>query len=79
MYVFPDAFHVRHQPVHRYNVYRRNVQWMKFWLQGETVSDPVGPTQYERWNVLCTAYVERFDKGEQTRRFNDGRLQAAGG
>lgn len=59
MYVYPDAYHIKHQPVHRYNVYRRNVQWMKFWLQGETVSEPVDPEQYERWEKLCSAFVAR--------------------
>ena len=59
MYVYPDAYHIEHQPVRRYNVYRRNVQWMKFWLQGETVSEPVDPEQYERWEKLCSAFVTR--------------------
>ena len=39
MYVYPNAFHIKHQPIHRYNVYRRNVQWMQYWLQGKRAPD----------------------------------------
>ena len=76
MYVFPDAYHIKHQPVHRYNVYRRNVQWMLFWLQGETMADSVDPAQYDRWNALCAAYVERFNASGQEGIFNDRCLKA---
>ena len=58
MYVFPDEYHVKHQPIHRVNVFRRNIQWVKFWLQGETVDDPMDPDQYIRWAALCRAYVD---------------------
>ena len=52
MHVFPDEYHIKWQPVHRYNIYRRNIQWLKFWLQNEEVSDPVDPGQYIRWRKL---------------------------
>ena len=52
MWVFPDEYHVKWQPAHRYNVYRRNIQWFLFWLQGEEVSDPVDPEQYHRWRKM---------------------------
>ena len=52
MYVYPDEYHIKWQPAHRYNVYRRNLQWFKFWLQGEEVDDPVEPEQYVRWRTL---------------------------
>src|SRR5258708_10112779 len=51
-YVYPNEFHEKWQPIHRYNVYRRNTQWLQFWLQDEEVSDPVEPRQYERWRKL---------------------------
>jgi hypothetical protein len=52
MYVFPDEYHIKSQPQHRFNIYRRNVQWMQFWLQGVEDSNPVDPQQYDRWRKL---------------------------
>ncbi len=52
MYVFPDEGHIKAQPVHRLSAYRRNVQWLRFWLQGVEESDPLDPLQYERWRSL---------------------------
>ena len=64
MYVYPDERHVKWQPLHRYNIYRRNIQWMKFWLQGEIVEDPVDPDQYQRWSDLCYKYVKNLNESE---------------
>ena len=61
MYVFPDELHIKYRPVHRYNIYRRTVQWMKFWLQGETVDDPLDTGQYQRWSELCSDYVAKLE------------------
>ena len=52
LHVFPDEYHVKWQPAHRYNVYRRNLQWFLFWLKGEEVEDPVDSGQYRRWRKL---------------------------
>jgi dipeptidyl aminopeptidase/acylaminoacyl peptidase len=52
MYVFPDEYHIKSQPQHRFNIYRRNVQWMQFWLQGVEDSNPVDPQQYDRWRKM---------------------------
>lgn len=52
IYVYPDEYHVKWQPAHRYAIYRRNVQWLKFWLQGVEVLDPIDPEQYERWRTM---------------------------
>lgn len=51
-WIFPDEYHVKWQPAHRLNVYRRNLQWFKFWLQNEEVDQPVDPDQYVRWRKL---------------------------
>jgi dipeptidyl aminopeptidase/acylaminoacyl peptidase len=51
LYVFPDEGHVKGQPRHRLNVYRRNVQWLKFWLQDVRDADPIDSTQYQRWQA----------------------------
>ena len=52
MWIFPDEYHVKWQPAHRLNVYRRNLQWFQFWLQGIESDDPVDPEQYERWHKM---------------------------
>jgi len=55
MHVFPEEFHVKVQPAHKEAVYRRNVQWFKFWLQGTEDLDPVDGNQYARWRRLREA------------------------
>jgi len=60
LYVFPDEKHIKMQPKHRYHVYRRNVQWMQFWLQGLEAKHPVDPKQYTRWRVLRDQHVDNF-------------------
>lgn len=52
MYIFQDEHHIKVQPRHRYNIYRRNVQWMEFWLQGVEDPEPVSPDQYLVWRAL---------------------------
>lgn len=52
MYVFPDEGHVKFQPAHRLAVYRRNVQWLDFWLNGAESANPVDASQYERWKAF---------------------------
>ena len=52
MWIYPDEHHVKWQPTHQYNVYRRNLQWFKYWLQDKEVDDPVDPGQYERWQKM---------------------------
>jgi dipeptidyl aminopeptidase/acylaminoacyl peptidase len=52
LYVFPDEKHIKSQPKHRYYTYLRNVQWLKFWLQGVEEAEPVDPRQYERWRAM---------------------------
>lgn len=49
MHLFPDEYHQKWQPVHRLNIYRRNVQWFEFWLLDREDPNPVDPGQYERW------------------------------
>ena len=52
MYVYPGEYHIKFDPRHKYSVYRRNLQWFKFWLQGIESDDPVDPNQYERWSKM---------------------------
>lgn len=52
MYIFPNEYHVKWQPAHRYTVYTRNIDWFKFWLMGEEDDDPAKRMQYQRWQSL---------------------------
>jgi dipeptidyl aminopeptidase/acylaminoacyl peptidase len=52
MHVFPNEFHLKTQPRHRLNAYRRSVQWFLFWLRNIEEDDPVDEAQYERWRKL---------------------------
>jgi len=52
MFVFPDEFHTKWQPAHRLSIYRRNVDWMNFWLRGRRREEPGLSPQYERWEAL---------------------------
>lgn len=52
MYAYPDEAHVKIQPRHRYSVYRRNLDWFRYWLQSHVDSDPARAEQYRRWDAL---------------------------
>ncbi|KRA84106.1 Atxe2 family lasso peptide isopeptidase [Altererythrobacter sp. Root672] len=52
LYAFPDENHVKFQPRHRLAVYRRNLDWFRFWLQGIADPDPVKADQYHRWQAM---------------------------
>jgi dipeptidyl aminopeptidase/acylaminoacyl peptidase len=52
MYVFPGEHHIKFQPAHRLAVYRRNLDWFDFWLNGREDPDPAKSAQYARWRAL---------------------------
>jgi len=52
MYAFPDEGHVKIQPRHRHAVYRRNLDWFRYWLQDHVDPDPARAEQYRRWEAL---------------------------
>ena len=55
MFVYADELHVKNQPKHRYEIYQRNLDWFKFWLQGKENPDPDKQQQYVRWRALRQA------------------------
>lgn len=57
LYAFPDEHHIKSQPMHRFSIYRRNLQWFQFWLQGVEVEDPLDPQQYTRWRQLRAEHM----------------------
>jgi hypothetical protein len=51
-YIYPGEFHEKWQAADRLEIYRRNVQWMVFWLLGRELPDPVDAEQYIRWRAF---------------------------
>ena len=52
MYVFPDEYHNKWQPLHRLAIYERNLDWFLYWLQGKKDPDPRKAEQYAIWDKL---------------------------
>ncbi len=52
LYIYPNELHVINQPRHRYQIYERNLDWFRFWLQGYEDPDPAKAEQYARWREL---------------------------
>jgi dipeptidyl aminopeptidase/acylaminoacyl peptidase len=52
MFIYANELHVKNQPMHRYEVYERNVDWFNFWLQGKEDSNPSKTVQFARWRKL---------------------------
>jgi hypothetical protein len=51
-FYYPNEVHIKNQPKHRYEIYNRNLDWFRFWLQGEEDKDPAKDDQYKRWRKL---------------------------
>ncbi|MEJ0041572.1 MAG: Atxe2 family lasso peptide isopeptidase [Rhizomicrobium sp.] len=49
MYIYPEEYHNKWQPIHRLAIYERNIDWLRFWLQGYEDSSPTKREQYVRW------------------------------
>jgi hypothetical protein len=54
VYVYPDEWHVKRWPAHRYAIYQRNLDWLNFWLNDREDPDPEKAEQYMRWHTLRT-------------------------
>lgn len=52
LYVFPNEPHLKFQPRHKLAIYKRNVDWFRFWLQGFEDADPSKADQYEHWRAM---------------------------
>jgi len=52
MFIYADELHEKNQPKHRYEIYRRNVDWFNFWLKDKEDRDPAKAEQYTRWREL---------------------------
>jgi dipeptidyl aminopeptidase/acylaminoacyl peptidase len=52
MWIYPNEYHEKIEPKHRYSIYERNLDWMKFWLQDYEDPDPSKADQYVRWREI---------------------------
>lgn len=51
-YIYADEYHVKFQPEHLAAIQHRNIDWLRFWLQGYEDPDPAKAGQYARWRGL---------------------------
>jgi dipeptidyl aminopeptidase/acylaminoacyl peptidase len=58
MYIYPGAYHYKHQPRQRLAVYDRNVDWANFWLRGMISVLPERELQNARWEDMRHAQCE---------------------
>jgi len=52
LFVYPDEYHNKWQPAHRLTLYRRNLDWFDFWLNGREDPASAKREQYVRWERL---------------------------
>lgn len=52
LYAFADEIHIKYQPVHKRAIYERNLDWYRFWLNGEEDPASSKSAQYIRWRAL---------------------------
>jgi len=65
MHVYPDELHVKNQPKNRYEIFTRNLDWFRFWLQDAEDLGPGRVEEVRRWKVLRTL-SESSQKGSST-------------
>jgi dipeptidyl aminopeptidase/acylaminoacyl peptidase len=51
-YIYAGEHHVKSQPEHLSAIQHRNVDWLRFWLQGYEDPDPARAEQYGRWRQM---------------------------
>lgn len=52
LHIYANELHVKNQPKHRYEIYERNLDWFRFWLQGKEDMASAKSQQYARWRKL---------------------------
>lgn len=54
--IYPGERHVRNQPKHKHEIYVRNVDWFRFWLNGDEDVSPEKAEQVSRWKKMREQY-----------------------
>ncbi|WP_307104776.1 Atxe2 family lasso peptide isopeptidase [Sphingomonas sp. SORGH_AS_0950] len=52
MYVYPNEYHYKWQPVHRLSIYKRNVEWFSYWLRPEGREPRRGAAAFQEWRKM---------------------------
>jgi len=55
--LYPNEGHVKRSPSNKWWVYRRNLDWFRFWLQDYEDPDPTKAAQYARWRQMRTHVI----------------------
>lgn len=50
--VYPDEYHIKWHPQHRFHIYERNLAWMTFWLKRTEIAAGKTNDQYRQWQQL---------------------------
>ena len=59
LHIHVNELHVKNQPKHRYEIYERNIDWFRFWLEGEEDPSPGKRSEYLRWERLRENWTKR--------------------
>lgn len=59
-YIYAGEYHVKFQPEHLSAIQHRNIDWLRFWLQGYEDPDPAKADQYARWRRMRADWC-RYD------------------
>jgi Prolyl oligopeptidase family len=51
-YVYAGEYHIKFEPEHLAAIQHRNVDWLRFWLQGYEDPDPAKAVMYARWRRM---------------------------
>lgn len=52
-YIYSGEHHIKFQPAHLAAVQHRNIDWLRFWLQGYVDPNPKKAARYARWEQMC--------------------------
>lgn len=64
-YIYPGEWHVKFQPVHVAAIQQRNIDWLRFWLQGYVDPSPAKTASYARWEQMCKDWQRHDPKAIQ--------------
>lgn len=61
-YIYADEYHGKFQPEHLAAIQHRNVDWLRFWLQGYEDPDPAKAERYARWRRMRSEWCSHDPK-----------------
>lgn len=67
MVYLPEADHIIVRPWERLVAQQGNVDWFRFWLQGEEDPDPAKSDQYSRWREMYKRQAQNHIQSKQCR------------